>query len=119
LLQCYVKSKFSKYLPVVGVTADELVFSLGSLIYPKEMIKSLGEGKSQQKLGVVAIYNQLYKFSLERLQQFLSNNALMLLLLFYLETNSFDRIHRSANMLRHKEAYYEAFHVMIMHSTDL
>jgi hypothetical protein len=83
------------------------------------MIKSLGEGKGQQKLRVVAIYNQLYKFSLERLQQFLSNNALMLLLLVYLETNSFDRVHRSANMLRHREAYYEAFYVMIMHSTDL
>jgi len=49
------------------VTADELVFNLGSLIYPKEMIKCLGEGKSSAKLQVVAIYNQLYKFSLERL----------------------------------------------------
>jgi len=58
---------------------------------------------------VVAIYNQLYKFSLERLQQFLSNKALMLLLLMYLKSNSFTRVHRSSNMLRHREAYYEAF----------
>lgn len=43
-LQCYVKANFSKYLDAVGVTADELVFNLGSLIYPKEMIKSLNEG---------------------------------------------------------------------------
>lgn len=83
------------------------------------MIKCIGEGKSSQKLQVVAIYNQLYKFSLERLQSFLNNKALMLLLLVYLNINSFSRVHRSSNMLRHREAYYEAFHVMIMHSTDI
>jgi len=54
-LQCYVKAKFSQYLPTIGESpsgkqaADELVFNLGSLIYPKEMIKSLGEGKNEEK----------------------------------------------------------------------
>jgi hypothetical protein len=33
----------------------------------------------------------------------------MLLLLVYLQINSYTRVHRSANMLRHREAYYEAF----------
>jgi hypothetical protein len=56
-LQCYVKAKFTRYLPIIGVTADELVFNLGSLIYPKEMIKSLGDGKGAHKSNVVAIYN--------------------------------------------------------------
>ena len=41
------------------------------------------------KLNVVKIFNYLYKFSLERLQQFLNNQSLMLLLCEYLRTNHF------------------------------
>ena len=40
----------------------------------------------------------------------------MLLLIDYLETNRFSRIHASANMLKHRHAYYEACNIMITQS---
>ena len=42
----------------------------------------------------------------------------MLALLVYLQCNSFSRVHRSSNMLRYREAYYEAFQIMVNHCTD-
>ena len=42
----------------------------------------------------------------------------MLALLVYLQTNNFSRVHRSSNMLRYREAYYEAFQIMVNHCTD-
>ena len=93
----------------MGIPLNEMMFNLGALIYPKEMIKSMSEEQTRDKLKVVSVYNQLYKFSLERLQSFLNNPALMLALLVYLQTNNFSRVHRSSNMLRYREAYYEAF----------
>ena len=43
-----------------------MVFNLGSLIYPKQMLKILKDD-TIAKIKVVSIYNYLYKFSLERL----------------------------------------------------
>ena len=43
----------------------------------------------------------------------LSNQLLVLLLLQYLERNKFERIHRSTNMMKHCEAYYEASYIMM------
>ena len=94
---------------------QDLVFNLGSLIYPKQMLKLLKDNTAA-KAKVVSIYNYLYKFSLERLQQFLNNESLMLLFIDYLETNRFSRIHSSANMLKHRHAYYEACNIMITQS---
>jgi hypothetical protein len=108
-LQIYVKTKFADYAEAMGIPLNEMMFNLGALIYPKEMIKSMSEEQTRDKLKVVSVYNQLYKFSLERLQSFLNNPALMLALLVYLQTNNFSRVHRSSNMLRYREAYYEAF----------
>ena len=71
---------------------QDLVFNLGSLIYPKQMLKLLKDDTGA-KVRVVSIYNYLYKFSLERLQQFLNNESLMLLFIDYLQTNRFSRIH--------------------------
>lgn len=114
-LECYIKYTFSKYLDKLQISMQDLVFNLGSLIYPKQMLKLLKDNNTA-KVKVVAIYNYLYKFSLERLQQFLNNESLMLLLIDYLETNRFSRIHASANMLKHRHAYYEACGIMITQS---
>ena len=45
----------------------DLIFNLGSLIHPKQMLKLLKE-HALAKVNVINIYNYLYKFSLERLQ---------------------------------------------------
>lgn len=65
---------------------------MGSLIYPKLMLKLL-KNNALAKVQVVSIYNYLYKFSLERLQQFLNNEGLMLLFVVYLQANGYSRIH--------------------------
>ena len=58
------------------------------------------------KIKVIGIYNYLYKFSLERLQEFLNNESLMLLFVEYLKNNHFTRVHQSQNMLKYRQAYY-------------
>lgn len=38
---------------------------------------------------------------------------MIFLILFYLKVNSFERIENSHNMQRYKDAYIEAFHIML------
>lgn len=95
---------------------SELIFNLGSLIYPKLMLK-LYKNNAMIMVQVVSIYNYLYKFSLERLQNFLNNECLMLLFVDYLEQNAYSRIHQSPNMVKYRHAYYEACSIMIAQSS--
>ena len=91
---------------------NDLIFNLGSLIYPKLMLKLL-KNNALVKVQVVSIYNYLYKFSLERLQHFLNNECMMILLILYLESNGYSRVHMSPNMIRFRHAYYEAMATMV------
>ena len=92
-----------------------MIFNLGSLIYPKLMLK-IQKNNALVKVQVVNIYNYLYKFSLERLQHFLNNKSLMLLFVDYINVNKFQRVHTSPNMAKYREAYYEACSIMIQQS---
>ena len=65
------------------------------------------------KVKVVNVYNYLYKFSLERLQDFLYDEALMLLFVEYLRNNHHSRVHQSPNMAKYREAYYQACGIMM------
>jgi hypothetical protein len=56
-LQIYVKSKFANYAEALGIPLNEMMFNLGALIYPKEMIKSMAEDQTRDKLKVVSVYN--------------------------------------------------------------
>jgi len=71
-VRMYLVRRFSKYLVNSSIKVDDLIFDLGSLIYPKEMLKIL-QYKPLEKMRVIQIYNYLYKFSLERLQQLINN----------------------------------------------
>ena len=115
VLESYIKSQFSAQLSSLKIPTSDLIFTLGSLIYPKLMLKLL-KNNALVKVQVVSIYNYLYKFSLERLQHFLNNESLMLLFVDYLRTNGFSRIHTSPNMVKYRHAYYEACQVMINQS---
>jgi len=64
---------------------NDITFTLGSLIYPKEMLK-VAE-KQSEKIKVIKIYNYLYKFSLERLHLLLRTKSMVFLILFYLREN--------------------------------
>jgi len=70
-----------------------------------------------EKMQVIKIYNYLYKFSLERLHALLKTKSMVFLILFYLKENSFERIKNSPNMRRYKNAYIEAFHIIIKHNS--
>ena len=96
----------------MNIPVADLIFNLGSLIYPKLMLKLL-KNNALVKVQVVSIYNYLYKFSLERLQHFLNNECLMLLFVDYLRINGYSRIHASPNMVKYRHAYYEACNIMI------
>jgi len=72
MLEAYILLAFKELLSQIKIPIADLIFNLGSLIYPKMMLKLL-KNNAQVKVQVVSIYNYLYKFSLERLQHFLSN----------------------------------------------
>ena len=95
---------------------DELIFNLGSIINPKTMLKIFGSNP-EKKLNIFKTFNYLYKFSLERLQHFLNNESLFLLLCEYLRVNKFNRIHKSSNMSKYRFAYYEACTKMLANSS--
>jgi hypothetical protein len=65
-LKVYVKQKFLDLINLLSLDEDELVFHLGSLIYPKEVMRMYQKEQGKRK-EVLKIYNYLYKFSLERL----------------------------------------------------
>ena len=85
-LECYIKFTMKQVIEKLQVPVKDIVFSLGSLIYPKQMLKLLKDD-SVAKVKVINIYNYLYKFSLERLQDLLNNESLMLLFVEYLKNN--------------------------------
>ena len=91
-LEAYIKIALKDQLEQSKIPIADLIFNLGSLIYPKLMLKLL-KNNAMVKVQVVAIYNYLYKFSLERLQHFLNNESLMLLFVVYLQVNGYSRIH--------------------------
>ena len=66
VLEGYIKTTFSEQITRLKIPVADLIFNLGSLIYPKLMLKLL-KNNALVKVQVVSIYNYLYKFSLERL----------------------------------------------------
>jgi hypothetical protein len=97
------------------IQEDEFIFSLGALIYPKEMIK-MQKNNQVVLYQVMKIYNYLYKFSLERLQKLINNKSLIFLFGNYLEKNNFSRVSKSENMTKYQKAYLEACKIMIHQS---
>ena len=65
-LECYIKFTLAEWLSKLNINIKDMVFNLGSLIYPKQMLKILKDD-TIAKIKVDSIYNYLYKFSLERL----------------------------------------------------
>jgi len=93
-----------------------LVQHLGALIYPKDMLKYYQQNAKEQRAQTIQIYHYLYKFSLQRLQCFIENKALIFLFAYYVAMNGNKRIMKSQNMLKHRDAYVEAAQVMIRES---
>ena len=57
---------------------------------------------------VMKIYHDLYKFSLERLQKLINEPLMMMVAIKYAFMTGMIRIHEKSNLVRFKDAYYEA-----------
>ena len=112
-LSLYTKITLGKYMQPLCMDMSEIVFNLGSIINPKMMLKLLGS-HPEARLNIFKTFNYLYKFSLERLHQFLANESLFLFLCIYLKVKKFSRVHKSPNMKKYRHAYYEACNNMLM-----
>ena len=85
--------------PLAG--SDDLLFTLGALIYPKQMLKLFDPtyhrkkakilrrdisdewGKDGKK--VIKVYHYLYRFSIDRLYTFREDTMIMILFKYYVE----------------------------------
>lgn len=114
-IKAYISERMQDLEILLGVSEEDLVFHLGSLIYPKEIIRLYAQDNTKNK-DVLMIYNYLYKFSLERLQKLINNPCLILLFTKYLMVNGYSRINGNKSMQKYAEAYYEACEVMIRKS---
>jgi len=90
-LRAYVETRFGKTYAKLGVSQDLLITHLGSLIYPKEMLRCCSNSFADRQ-SIFKIYHSLYKFSLERLQKFINNPSLIFLFLQYLRLTGKGRI---------------------------
>jgi hypothetical protein len=45
-LEIYIRTKFSRELEQLGIPMKDMIFNLGSLVYPKEMIKLLKDDET-------------------------------------------------------------------------
>ena len=97
----YGNITLKKFSDPLGLDLNELIFNFGSIVNPKIMLREHGQNP-QAKLNIFKIFNYLYKFSLERLSQFVNNEYLFLLLCVYLKTVKYTRIHSSPNMNKHR-----------------
>jgi hypothetical protein len=94
-LQYYVRSSFGKESKAFGIDELDLVHTMGSLIYPKEMMKSIDPAF---KGTVEKIYKHLYSFSFNELLKVINNKSLIFLFAVLIEKKGFMRIFEKRNM---------------------
>jgi len=117
VLKEYCEPRFGDLAKQLELDMNDIVFNLGAMIYPKEMLKQL-KYDIKLKVKVVTIYNYLYKFSLERLQHFVNNKCFVLVLIHYLKVNGFARVRQSPTMEKYYDAYIEAYENMLTKSSQ-
>ena len=103
-------------------------FALGSLVYPKHMLKACDPNFSEKNAlilrkeikqfwtpdaqKVIKIYHLMYRFSVDRLYKFKKDPALMCLLEYFITKNLISRIGANQAMAKHRDAYFEAVEKM-------
>ena len=108
---------------LIGATSDNIIFCLGSLIYPKDMLKCFHPSISDKEIKnirkwvkkqngkgkeIIQIYHFLYRFSLIKLNKWISNPSLTKLSWYYFNNEGYDRMAHSKTMRKYSEAYIEA-----------
>ncbi len=106
------------------VNEEQLIFALGSLIYPKQMLKMFDSSYNRSKAKilrrdisdewgmdgqrVIQVYHYLYRFSIDRLYSFREDPLLLLLFKYYSQNSLASRITRNTTMRKYEQAYFEA-----------
>eukprot|EP00347_Sterkiella_histriomuscorum_P014580 403360341 len=108
---------------LIGTTVDKIIFSLGSLIYPKEMIKYYlpefqdeelkdiktdSKDRPQKARKIINVYHYLYRFSLNRLNRFVNDPSMIKIFWYYFNQAGHRRIECSNTMRKYRDAYLEA-----------
>jgi hypothetical protein len=76
----FVADEFGREIHELRLSPEELAISLGALTNPKLLLKHF-EGQVYPVARVQTVYDYLYKFSFERLQDYL-NDPIMVMLFF-------------------------------------
>jgi len=74
------------------------------------------ETMESRKIKILQIYRHLYRFSLEKVKQFIDNPAFMVICLEYLKKTHMERIHQREVMNRYCDKNYRALENMINNS---
>jgi hypothetical protein len=106
------------------VNEEQLIFALGSLIYPKQMLKMFDSSYNRSKAKilrrdisdewgmdgqrVIQVYHYLYRFSIDRLYSFREDPLLLVLFKYYSQNSLAARIKRNPTMRKYEQAYLEA-----------
>ena len=64
--------------------------------------------KGPQTKAIIKVHNYLYRFSLERLEDFIVDAPVITLFKYYFENHGKERIEESSIMRKFKDAYFEA-----------
>jgi len=113
ILDAYVNENFREYNDTVK---REILFYLGCLVYPKEMITSRvglydenckilkGKERAIKVKKIKELHNFLYNFSMEKCEKFFENPYLWIIFRAYLKSDV-TRIDKNSTMCKCKEVY--------------
>ena len=73
----------------------------------------VGENIDAKKAQVLMIYKLIFRFSIEKLTNYLKNDMFLAILFQYLQDTKFSRIHERQVLQKNKTAYYRALENML------
>ncbi|CDW90195.1 UNKNOWN [Stylonychia lemnae] len=94
------------------ISLESIIFYLGSLIYPKDMMSNYTKNSPERK-EITTIHDNLYKFSFKRLQKLLNVPAVVLLMIVYVTNRGLHRINKNSKFNQQAPLYQEALVKMI------
>ena len=72
-----------------------------------------GKDIEVKKMKILEIYRYLFRFSIERVKQFIDEPIMMLILLEYIKKTKLKRIHNSKTLKKYVDPYYRSIENMI------
>ena len=66
--------------------------------------------------SVLPVYYYTYKFTVERLFDFINDPSMMLLVTYYIQNTQLKRFHQKVNIRRNRSSYYEGLSIMYRQS---